>query len=157
MRTNTKYIALAVILSMVTLGFASKNNLGIHFANLGWGDDPKEIAKEEVQKRVEEMVVEPITNSLLIKRPYLLMTKCYSRIDATYSDEDIDPALVKFYEGQTIIGNLSLNSCERANFICNYQLSLSSNEVKIRESFLDPWITLEAYQKKLETTEAVEE
>ncbi len=157
MRTNTKYIALAVILSMVTLGFASKNNLGINFADLGWGDDPKEISKEAVQKRVEEMVVEPITNSLLIKRPYLLMTKCYSKIDATYSDEDIDPALITFYEGQTIMGSVNLNSCGRGSFICNYQLSLSSNEVKIRESFLDPWISLEAYQEKLETTEAVEE
>lgn len=157
MRAYTKYIALAIILSMVTLGFASKNNIGINFANLGWGEDPKEISREEVKKRVDESVVEPITNSLLVKRPYLLMTKCYSKIDATLTDSEEDSEASKFYEGQTIMGRVNLNKCGRGNFICNYQLSLNNNEVKIRESFLEPWISLADYQKKLETTEAVEE
>jgi hypothetical protein len=157
MRTYTKYIALAVLLSMVTLGFASKNNIGMNFANLGWGEDPKEISEEEVQKRVDEKVVEPITASLVARDPYMLMTKCYSRIDASLSNAEETSDFLKFYEGQLITGTVKFIRCGRASIICSYRLSLITNEVNIRETFLEPWISLVDYQKKIESQASTEE
>ena len=160
MRKYTKYIALGIILSMVTLSFASKNNLGINFLNLGWSDDVKEISREEVQKRVKEKVQDPITESLTVRDPHLFMTKCYSHLDATLDDRGMNNPDRVFYENQTIVGTISLNYCGSIDAICKYQLSLNTNEVKVRESYLKPWITLEEFQKQIETieeTESIEE
>lgn len=157
MRKYTKYIALGIILSMVTLSFASKNNLGINFLNIGWSDDAKEISREEVEKRVQEKVQNPITSSLTVRNPHMFMTKCYSRVDATLDDRSLNNPDRIFYENQTIVGTISLNDCGNIDVICKYSLSLNTNEVKVRESYLKPWITLEEFQKQIETVEETEE
>lgn len=157
MRKYTKYIALGIILSMVTLGFASKNNLGIHFLNIGWSNDLKEISKDKVEERVKEKVLDPITESLTVRDPYLFMTKCYSHLEGTLGNRGNDDENLKFYENQTIIGTVELNYCGSIDVICKYQLSLNTNEVKVRESYLKPWITLEEFQKQIETIEEKEE
>lgn len=153
MRKHTKYIALGIILSMVTLGFASKNNLGVNFLNIGWSSDLKEISKEKVQERVQEKVLDPITASLTIRDPHLFMTKCFSDLSATLSDRNDDFEGLKYHENQTIQGTVSLNYCGEVSVICKYQLSLSTNEVKVRESYLKPWITLDEFLKLIETPE----
>ena len=155
MRKYTKYIALGILLSMVTLGFASKNNLGVNFLNIGWSSDLKEISKEEVQKRVKEKVTDPVTASLTVRDPHLFMTKCYSKIEATLSDRDseFDFGEPKFYENQTITGSVKLNYCGDINVICKYQLDLNTNAVTVRESYLEPWISLDDFLKKIETVE----
>ncbi|MDG1331906.1 MAG: hypothetical protein P8P74_06230 [Crocinitomicaceae bacterium] len=156
MRKYTKYIALGIILSMVTLSFASKNNLGFNFLNIGWSDDVKEISRKDVEKRVQEKVKDPITASLTVRNPHLFMTKCYSRVTATLDDRSRNNPDRIFYENQAIIGTISLDDCGSIDVICKYQLSLSSNEVKVRESYLKPWITLEEFQKQIETVEEAE-
>lgn len=153
MRKYTKYIALGMILSMVTLSFASKNNLGVNFLNIGWAKDVKEISREEVQQRVKEKIQDPITESLTVRNPHLFMTKCYSRLTATLDDRSQNNPDRKFYENQTIVGTISLDYCGSIDVICKYQLALNTNEVKVRESYLKPWITLEEFQKQIETVE----
>ena len=157
MRKYTKYIALGIILSMVTLGFASKNNLGVNFLNIGWSSDVKEISHKEVQERIQEKVINPITASLAVQNPYLLMTKCYSNVEASLDDRGGDIENRKFYENQTIIGNVTLSLCGNIDVICKYQLSLNTNEVQVRESFLKPWVSLDDFLKEIETVEPVEE
>lgn len=157
MRKYTKYIALGIILSMVTLGFASKNNLGVNFLNIGWSNDLKEISQKEVQERVQEKVIDPITASLTVRNPHLFMTKCYSSIEASLDDRGGDLENRKFYENQTIIGSVKLIDCGSVDVICKYQLSLNSNDVKVRESYLKPWITLDEFIKQIETVEEVHE
>jgi hypothetical protein len=142
---------------MVTLSFASKNNLGLNFLNLGWSSDLKEIPQEEVEKRVKEFVTDPIEQSLTIRDPYLFMTKCYSQVEATLSDQDRDFPDRKFYENQSITGTVSLNNCGSVDVICKYHLDFATNEVKVRESYLKSWITLKEFQKQLETMETTEE
>lgn len=142
---------------MVTLGFASKNNLGINFLNLGWSDDLTEISEMDVKKRVSEKVIDPITESLTIREPHLFMTKCYSKVEATLYDSEYKEESRKYYEEEPIIGTVKFNSCGSIDIICKYQLSLSTNEVTIRESYLQAWIPLEDFLKKLETDEIVEE
>ncbi|MCJ8289032.1 MAG: hypothetical protein HRT58_06415 [Crocinitomicaceae bacterium] len=157
MRKYTKYIALGIILSMVTLGFASKNNLGVNFLNIGWSSDAKEISQKEVQERVQEKVIDPITASLTVRNPHLFMTKCYSSVEASLDDRGGDLENRKFYENQTIIGSVKLIDCGSVDVICKYQLSLNSNDVKVRESYLKPWITLDEFLKQIETVEEVHE
>ncbi|PHR17001.1 MAG: hypothetical protein COA38_21420 [Fluviicola sp.] len=157
MRKYTKYIALGIILSMVTLGFASKNNLGVNFLNIGWSSDAKEISQKEVQERVQEKVIDPITASLIVRNPHLFMTKCYSSVEASLDDRGGDLENRKFYENQTIIGSVKLIDCGSVDVICKYQLSLNSNDVKVRESYLKPWITLDEFIKQIETVEEVHE
>lgn len=157
MRKYTKYIALGIILSMVTLGFASKNNLGVNFLNIGWSSDVKEISQKEVQERVQEKVIDPITTSLTVRNPHLFMTKCYSSVEASLDDRGGDLENRKFYENQTIIGSVKLIDCGSVDVICKYQLSLNSNDVKVRESYLKPWITLDEFLKQIETVEEVHE
>ena len=157
MRKYTKYIALGIILSMVTLGFASKNNLGVNFLNIGWSSDAKEISQKEVQERVQEKVINPITVSLTVRNPHLFMTKCYSSVEASLDDRGGDLENRKFYENQTIIGSVKLIDCGSVDVICKYQLSLNSNDVKVRESYLKPWITLDEFIKQIETVEEVHE
>lgn len=157
MRKYTKYIALGIILSMVTLGFASKNNLGVNFLDVGWTGDLKEISQKAVQERVQEKVIDPITASLTVRDPYLFMTKCYSSIEASLDDRGGDLENRTFYENQTIIGNVTLSLCGNIDVICKYQLSLNTNEVQVRESFLKPWISLDDFLKEIETVESVEE
>jgi hypothetical protein len=156
MRKHTKYIALGVILSMVTLGFASKNNLGINFLNIGWSKDLKEISLKEVQERLQDKVIDPITASLTVRNPHLFMTKCYSSIEASLSDHDVDLEDQKFYENQTIIGSVKLTECSSVDVLCKYQLSLNTNDVIVRESYLKPWVTLDEFLKQIETLEDVE-
>jgi hypothetical protein len=157
MRKYTKYIALGIILSMVTLGFASKNNLGVNFLNIGWSSDVKEISHKEVQERIQEKVIDPITASLAVRNPHLLMTKCYSNVEASLDDRGGDIENRKFYENQTIIGSVKLIDCRNVDVICKYQLSLNSNDVKVRESYLRPWVSLDDFLKEIETFEPVEE
>ena len=157
MRKYTKYIALGIILSMVTLGFASKNNLGVNFLNIGWSSDVKEISQKEVQERVQEKVIDPITTSLTVRNPHLFMTKCYSSVEASLDDRGGDLENRKFYENQTIIGSVKLIDCGSVDVICKYQLSLNSNDEKVRESYLKPWITLDEFLKQIETVEEVHE
>jgi len=151
MRKYTKYIALGMILSMITLSFASKNNLGLNFLNLGWSSDMKEIPREEVQKRVQELIQVPITESLTVRDPHLFMTKCYSHVTVSLNDRNQENPERKFYENSTIVGTVSLDYCGAIDVICKYQLNLSNNEIKVRESYLKPWITLEEFQKQIET------
>lgn len=142
---------------MVTLSFASKNNLGINFLNIDWTQDSKEISREDVQKRVREIIQDPITESLTVRDPYLFMTKCYSHLDATLDDRSQNNPDRIFYENQTIVGTISLDYCGSINVVCKYQLSLNSNEVLVRESYLKPWISLEEFQKQIETVEETKE
>lgn len=157
MRKYTKHIALGIALLMVSLSFATKNNLGINFLNLGWSDDVKEISREEVQKKVQETVQNPISESLTVRDPYLFMTKCYSHLDATLDDRSQNDPNRKFYENQTIVGTISLDYCGSVDVICKYQLSLKTNEVKVKESYLKPWISLEDFKKQIETVETADE
>lgn len=152
MRKYTKYIALGIILFMVTLSFASKNNLGFNFLDIGWSTELKEIPKKEVEERVKEKVTDPITASLTVRNPHMFMTKCYSRLESDLGERGGDLELRKFYENQTVTGNVTLTECGSADVICKYQLSLNTNEVTVRESFLEPWVPLDEFLTKIETT-----
>ncbi|MFK7787671.1 MAG: hypothetical protein AB8B56_21290 [Crocinitomicaceae bacterium] len=156
MRKYTKFIALGIILLMVSLSFATKNNLGVNFLNLGWTEDAKEISREEVQKIVKEKVQDRISESLTVRNPHLFMTKCYSHLDATLDDRSQNDPNRKFYENQTIFGTISLDYCGSVDVICKYQLSLNTYEIKVKESYLKPWVTLEEFQKQIETVETTD-
>lgn len=156
MKKHTKHIVLGILLSMVTLGFASKNNLGLNFSDLGWSNDLTQISEEEVQKRVDAEVIAPLINSLTIRDPHLFMTKCYTSLDATLGDESVKNENRVFYDNQIIMGTVKLDYCRTIDIMCKYQLSLKTNEVRIRESYLKPWISLKEFQKQIETVKAEE-
>lgn len=137
------------------LAFAGRNNLGISYSL--WSVSAQdEVSVKEVEEQVGKLVVEPLYNSFTKSRPHMFMTKCYSRLVFTLQGQSPGTEgynSLTFTRNKAVEGEILFSRCGAPHHICTFKLDLQTKEVKVRESLLSGWMSVDGFGKKIESSE----
>lgn len=139
-------LSILMLIAFFVLSFATRNNFNPAGKDWLGLESEKMVKYQEIIDLVNTRISTPIRECYVEVFPHAFMMKC--RTDIVFSSEsdayNTDHSL-EVYADYPVQGELVFIECESRHHLCDVQVTHSTGEIKVQESYFSPWISDQEY------------